>query len=116
MTTGTGSYPFAVEWAVTPQERSRGLMFRESLPANHGMMFDFGRDTQVSFWMKNTYLSLDMVFIRSDGTVARVEHGATPLSERPIPSEQPVRYVLEVIAGTAERIGLDAGDTVQIGP
>lgn len=112
--TSTGSYPFQVEWAVTPEERAKGLMYRESMAPDHGMIFDFNRDNPVSFWMKNTYLSLDMVFIHADGRVARIEHGATPLSEEPIPSGEPVRYVLEVIAGTAERISLDPGDTVEI--
>lgn len=114
--TSTGSHTFTVEWARTPEERGRGLMERTDLPADHGMMFDFGRERPVSFWMKNTPLPLDMIFIHADGTVYRVEHETTPFSEAMIPSGGSVRYVLEVNGGTAKRIGLSPGDHVRLKP
>jgi uncharacterized membrane protein (UPF0127 family) len=103
-----------VEWAVTPAERAKGLMFRESMALDHGMVFDFGAEQPVSFWMKNTPLSLDMIFINGDGTVASIAENTTPFSERSIPASEPVRYVLEVLAGTAQRISLDPGDRVSL--
>jgi hypothetical protein len=110
--TKNGVFPFEVEMAVTPQETERGLMFRRELPEGHGMLFDFHRDGEVSFWMKNTYISLDMIFIRSDGRIMRIAENTTPLSERLVPSNSPVRGVLEVIAGTAKKYGIVAGDRV----
>jgi uncharacterized protein len=108
----SGVHVFAVEMAVTDAERSRGLMFRKSLPAGHGMLFDFKQDQVVGMWMRNTYISLDMIFIRADGTIARIAPNTEPLSERVISSGVPVRAVLEVVAGTARRLGLAAGDRV----
>src|SRR5690606_26454592 len=81
--TSTGKHRFTVEWAVTPDERARGLMFRETMAGDHGMVFDFGSEQPLSFWMKNTPLSLDMVFIHEDGTVYRIAAGTEPYSERP---------------------------------
>ena len=101
-----------VELVDTDESRGRGLMFRKEMAPEHGMLFDFGRMQETYFWMKNTYLSLDMVFIREDGSVASIAQRTTPLSERMIPSRAPVRFVLEVIAGTAARIGLKVGDKV----
>ena len=112
--TRTGSRDFSIEWAMTPDERAKGLMFRQEMAADHGMLFDFGREQPVTFWMKNTPLSLDMVFIHADGTVYRVARDVEPMSERLTPAGAPVRYVLEVVAGTAARIGLDSGDHVSI--
>ncbi len=108
----TGVHPFEVEMAVTPEETTRGLMFRRGLPEGHGMLFDFKRDQEVSFWMKNTYVSLDMIFIRSDGRIMRIAENTEPLSERLVPSGAPVRAVLEVIAGTAKKLGIAPGDQV----
>jgi len=110
--TKSGVHPFEVEMAVTPEETSRGLMFRRELPEGRGMLFDFHRDQEVSFWMKNTYISLDMIFIRSDGRIMRIAENTTPLSERLVPSNSQVRAVLEVIAGTAKKYGIAAGDRV----
>ena len=76
------------------------------------MLFDFKRDQEVSFWMKNTYVSLDMIFIRSDGRIMRIAENTEPLSERLVPSGAPVRAVLEVIAGTAKKLGIAPGDQV----
>ncbi|MPZ57992.1 MAG: DUF192 domain-containing protein [Rhizobiales bacterium] len=108
----SGVHVFAVEMAATDADRSRGLMFRKSLPSGHGMLFDFKQDQVVGMWMRNTYISLDMIFIRSDGTIARIAQNTEPLSERVISSGVPVRAVLEMIAGTARRLGLAPGDRV----
>jgi len=111
--TDTGEHRFEVELARSPEDRARGLMFRRSLPENQGMLFDFARDEDIGMWMQNTYLPLDMVFIRADGTVARVERSATPFSTEIIRAGQPVRAVLELLGGTARRIGLKPGDRVR---
>lgn len=113
--TSSGRHVFQVEVMRTPDERAKGLMFRRFMPADRGMLFDFQRTEPVAMWMQNTYISLDMVFIRSDGTVARVAERAEPLSTRTIPSGEPVLSVLEVNAGIAEKIGLKAGDRVEHG-
>ena len=110
--TKSGVRTFAVEMAVTPEEQARGLMFRRSLPEGQGMLFDFQRDQELSFWMKNTYIPLDMIFIRSDGRIHRIAENTEPLSERLVPSLGPARAVLEVIAGTARKLGLAPGDRV----
>ncbi len=88
-------------------------MFRRELAADHGMLFDFGGEQPVSMWMQNTYVSLDMAFIRADGTVHRVEERTTPLSTRAIDAGVNVRYVLEVPAGTAARIGMKRGTKIR---
>ncbi|MBE7244272.1 hypothetical protein MHIMP23_15190 [Methylobacterium hispanicum] len=93
-------------------ERARGLMFRRSMAPNHGMLFDFERVEPVAMWMKNTYLPLDMLFIRADGTVARVAADTEPLSTATILSGEPVLAVLELNAGTAARLGIRPGDRV----
>ena len=112
--TRSGEHAFTVEWATNSAERARGLMFRQTLAPDHGMVFDFLVEQEVSFWMKDTPLSLDIVFIRENGTVARIARSTVPYSERLIPSGTRVRYVLEVVAGTADRIGLIGGDRVRL--
>lgn len=109
---GDERHEFQVELALTPAERSRGLMYRRSMPADHGMLFDFEREEMVSMWMRNTYISLDMLFIRTDGSIARIAQHTEPLSERTISSGEPVRFVLELNAGTSEQLGISAGDRV----
>ncbi|KAB1076293.1 DUF192 domain-containing protein [Methylobacterium planeticum] len=109
----TGAHAFAVEVMRDDASRARGLMFRRHMAADHGMLFDFGQTLPVNMWMKNTYLPLDMVFIRADGTVARVAADAEPLSTRVIPSGEPVLSVLELNAGTAAKLGIRAGDRVE---
>jgi hypothetical protein len=108
----TGVHVFSVEVAVTDDERARGLMFRRSVPEFTGMLFDFKRDQDVSMWMKNTFVSLDMIFIRSDGRILRIAENTEPQSERIIPSGGPVRAVLEVVGGTAKKLGIEPGDQV----
>jgi uncharacterized membrane protein (UPF0127 family) len=113
--TSSGEHVFTVEWATESAARSCGLMFREEMAADHGMIFDFERDGPQSFWMMNTLIPLDMVFIRSDGTVVNVAERTTPMSLASVPSTGPARYVLELNGGTAERIGLRAGDRFDVG-
>jgi len=108
----SGVHAFAVELATTDPERERGLMFRKELPDGQGMLFDFERDQPVAFWMHNTLIPLDMMFIRSDGLIARIEENAKPESDNLIPSGGPVRGVLEVIGGTSRRLGIKPGDRV----
>jgi len=108
----TGVHAFNVKLATNEKERERGLMFVKHLPEGQGMLFDFKTDQPVSFWMHNTYISLDMLFIRSDGTITHIAANAKPLSDALIPSGGPVRGVLEVIAGTADKLGIKPGDHV----
>jgi uncharacterized membrane protein (UPF0127 family) len=110
--TAQGRFTFTAEIADTPELRQRGLMFRHQLPQDRGMLFDWGRVEPVSMWMRNTYVSLDMIFIAPDGRVAKVAEATEPLSDTTISSGGPVAAVLEVVAGTAERIGLKPGDRV----
>lgn len=104
---------FQVEVARNEADRAQGLMFRRSMPADRGMLFDFGRVEPVAMWMQNTYLPLDMLFIRPDGTIARIAANTEPLSTRTIPSGEPVLAVLELNAGTSARLGIKAGDRVE---
>ena len=87
-----GVHTFAVEMAVTPEDQARGLMFRRELPEGQGMLFDFQREQPATFWMKNTYVSLDMIFIRADGTIVRIAENTVPLSEALVPSGGPPAY------------------------
>ncbi|MCW5696850.1 MAG: DUF192 domain-containing protein [Bauldia sp.] len=112
--TDSGAYVFTTEWVFTPADQARGLMFREEMAEDHGMVFDFGRESHRSFWMQNTLISLDIIFIHESGEVAHIAEYTTPLSEAPIPSTVPVRYVFEVVAGTADRIGLKPGDRIDL--
>jgi hypothetical protein len=108
----TGVHAFTVELATNEAERSRGLMFRKELPEGRGMLFDFERDQPVGFWMHNTYISLDMIFIRADGRILRIAENTEPMSTRIIPSRGLAKGVLEVIAGTAKKYGIEPGDRV----
>ena len=108
----TGVHAFDVTLATNEKERERGLMFVKHLPEGQGMLFDFKTDQPVSFWMHNTYISLDMFFIRGDGTITHIAENAKPMSDALIPSDGPVRAVLEVIAGTADKLGIKPGDHV----
>ena len=110
--TKSGVHVFTVEIAGTEAAREKGLMYRKSLPPGHGMLFDFHAEQPVGFWMKNTYIPLDMIFIRGDGRILNIVENAEPLSERVIPSGGPVLAVLEVAGGTARKLGIAAGDRV----
>jgi uncharacterized membrane protein (UPF0127 family) len=105
-------HAFQVEVARNDADRAQGLMYRRSMAADRGMLFDFARVEPVAMWMQNTYISLDMLFIRPDGTIARVAENTEPLSTRVIESGEPILGVLEVAAGTARRLGIKRGDRV----
>jgi uncharacterized membrane protein (UPF0127 family) len=108
----SGVHVFSVELAVTDEERERGLMFRKQLPEGQGMLFDFKREQEVSMWMENTYVPLDMIFIRKDGRILRIAENTEPLSRAIISSRGQVLAVLEVLGGTANKLGIAAGDRV----
>ena len=108
----SGVHVFSVELAVTEQEREQGLMFRKQLPEGQGMLFDFKGEQDVAMWMKNTYIPLDMFFIRRDGRILRIAENTEPMSEAIIASGGPVLAVLEVSGGTARKFGIVPGDRV----
>ena len=113
--TADGDYVFTAEWAIEIDEMTCGLMFRDEMDADHGMVFDYRSERPgIAFWMRNTLIPLDMVFIRADGSVSNIAERTTPLSLESVPAAGPVRYVLELVGGTADRIGLVAGDHVDL--
>jgi uncharacterized membrane protein (UPF0127 family) len=107
-----GVHRFAVEVARTAQQQERGLMFRSALAPDRGMIFPYDPPQDVSFWMKNTLIPLDMVFIRADGTIARIAHAA-PMDLTPVPAGEPVVAVLEIAGGRAAELGVREGDRVE---
>ena len=111
--TDAGEKRFQVELADEPEEQRTGLMFRREMAPDEGMLFDFQTVRDVTMWMRNTYLPLDMIFIREDGTIHTIARRTTPLSERTISSGGPVRYVLEVNAGVSDALGIAPGDQVK---
>jgi uncharacterized membrane protein (UPF0127 family) len=110
--TKSGVQVFSVEMATTEEEKTTGLMYRKELPDGKGMLFDFSPEQQISMWMKNTYISLDMIFIRADGRILRIAENTEPLSTKIISSGGLAKGVLEVIAGTAQKYGIQPGDRV----
>ena len=113
-TTATGTHAFAVWIAGDAKSRERGLMFVRDMAPDRGMLFVFEFPQEVAFWMKDTYLSLDLVFLAADGTVLNIAANAKPLSLDPIESEGDALAVLEVLGGTAKKIGLKAGDRLSL--
>ncbi|WP_290808437.1 DUF192 domain-containing protein [Ferrovibrio sp.] len=111
--TAKGPQRFRVELADNDQSRARGMMFRTSMAPDTGMLFDFKQEQMASFWMRNTLLPLDMLFIRADGTILNIHQRAIPRDETGINSAGPVRAVLEVNGGTASRLGIKPGDKVE---
>ena len=111
--TAAGTHDFQVEIARDEASRARGLMDRRFMPADHGMLFEFDREAPEAFWMKDTYIPLDMIFISQAGIVTNIAANAEPLSERAIPSGPPCMAVLELNGGAAARIGLKVGDRVR---
>jgi hypothetical protein len=111
--TASSQYRFEVEVADDAGERAAGLMHRQSLADNAGMLFLYPKPQPVEFWMKNTPLSLDIVFVRADGTIVRIAERTTPMSEELIPSGEPVRAVLEVKAGIMRQLGITVGDRLR---
>jgi len=110
--TKNGVQVFSVEIATTEEEKTTGLMYRRELADGKGMLFDFSPEQEVSMWMKNTYIPLDMIFIRADGRILRIAENTEPMSTKIIPSNGLVKGVLEVPAGTAQKYGIQAGDRV----
>jgi hypothetical protein len=111
--TQKGPVVFNVELAADGVSQERGLMYRTRLASDAGMLFDFHRPNLVVFWMKNTPLSLDMLFIRADGTVSTIAADTVPYSEEKIPASEPVRAVLEINGGRAMALGIQPGDKVR---
>jgi len=116
ITSNGKAHRFTVEVASTGEEQAKGLMFRNRLDPDRGMVFPFDPPRDASFWMRNTLIPLDMIFIRADGTIRRIAANTEPLSERSVPSGGPVRYVLEVIGGTGRKLGIEPGDKVTGAP
>jgi hypothetical protein len=110
---GTTVHRFTVEVARTAEEQSRGLMNRTELGADRGMLFPFAQPRFASFWMRNTLIPLDMIFIRADGSIDRIAENTVPQDETPVVSGGEVSAVLELAGGTAARIGIDEGATVR---
>jgi uncharacterized membrane protein (UPF0127 family) len=110
--TPAGKRLFEVEVARTAEQQATGLMFRTSLADDAGMLFVHDTPHEVTMWMRNTYIPLDMVFIKADGTVSRIAAMTTPLSEETIASAGDVVAVLEIAGGAAKRLGIAAGDRV----
>lgn len=110
--TAGGTYKITVEMATTSAQRSQGLMGRKDMPMGAGMLFDFERPSPVTMWMKNTFISLDMLFVDSAGTIFFIAANTQPQSLRHISPGRPVRGVLELNAGTAGRLGVQVGDRV----
>jgi uncharacterized membrane protein (UPF0127 family) len=110
--TKKGVQVFSVEMATTDEEKTTGLMYRKELADGKGMLFDFSPPQEISMWMKNTYISLDMIFIQADGRILRIAENTEPLSTKIISSAGLAKGVLEVIAGTAKKYGIEPGDRV----
>ena len=109
---GLSQYHFFVEIAETRSQRQRGLLFRPDLPQNTGMLFDFGEETQLSMWMKNTFIPLDMLFVNRKGAIHRIVENTTPLSLKTIPAGAPTMVVIEFNAGVTRRLGIRPGDRI----
>lgn len=105
---------FTVELAIDDAQRMRGLMYRQTMPADHGMLFDFRQSRLVTMWMKNTVLPLDMLFLDEKGVARHVREHAVPFSEEMISSGGAVRYVLELNAGTLRRLGIGEGSRADL--
>ena len=111
--TETGDYRFNVEVVDTPESRAQGLMFRTELADDAGMLFDFKEEREVSFWMQNTLIPLDMIFVGTDGVIDTIHVNARPQDPTSIPSEVPVQFVLEIPGGRSVEIGLKPGDPME---
>ncbi len=103
---------FEIELALDHKQRAQGLMFRRQLAADAGMLFVYKPARELTMWMQNTFLPLDMLFIRADGQIVKIVERAVPESLKPIPSDEPVTGVLELNGGTASRLGIKVGDRV----
>jgi len=108
--TAKGDFGFTIEIADTEAEREKGLMFRTSLAPDAGMLFDYHHEQEAAFWMQNTLIPLDMIFISAKGVVKSIHVNARPMDTTPIPSGGPIRFVMEIPGGRSEEIGLKVGD------
>jgi uncharacterized membrane protein (UPF0127 family) len=115
ITTDKGRFVYDIEVAVTPDQQARGLMWRPVLGPNKGMLFIFGQERGLSFWMQNTLIPLDMVFIDNKGQLVSIQRQAKPRTRTPRPSDGPARFVLEIDGGEAEALGIDADTTFEFG-
>lgn len=113
ISSGAQSHRFTVELADDDDERSIGLMHRAKMSDDHGMLFDFQTPRRVGFWMRNTFIPLDMIFIKSDGEIVSISENIQPHNETPVGPARPVRAVLELNAGLAKKLGLKVGDIVR---
>ncbi|WP_343030729.1 DUF192 domain-containing protein [Devosia marina] len=113
MQSESGNHAFTVEVVDTPETRAQGLMYRQELADDAGMLFDFREERPVSFWMRNTFIPLDMLFIEADGTILNIHANARPHDTTSIPSDGPVQFVLEIPGGRSEELGIAAGDVVE---
>lgn len=109
----TGEHVFEVDVVDTPESRAQGLMFVTELADDAGMLFDFKEERPVSFWMMNTFIPLDMIFVGADGVVRTIHVNARPHDTTSIPSQVPVRFVLEIPGGRSLEIGLQPGDRME---
>ncbi len=116
ITTENGRFVFDIEVATTPQQHARGLMYRPVLGVSKGMLFIFQREQMQAFWMANTLIPLDMIFISADAKLVSIQREATPLSRTSRPSEGPARFVLEIDGGEAAALGIDADTLFEFGP
>jgi len=108
----SGTHKFTVDVAATAAQRQVGLMFRKHLAPNQGMLFDFGAEKLISMWMKNTLISLDMLFVDKTGKILQIEHATVPMSIDPIPGNKRALSVIELNAGIAKELGIFVGDQV----
>ena len=106
-------HAFEVELALTNTQRARGLMYRKELKEEHGMLFIFKDEGRRSFWMRNTYIPLDIIYLRADGSIVNIIANATPESDEARPSTGPAKAVLEIQGGLAEKLGIGPGDIVR---
>ena len=109
---GPTKHSFTVEMAITSQQQMQGMMFRTELADDKGMLFPFDDVRPASFWMKNTVIPLDIIFVRKDGTIANIAVNTVPYSTDPVPSDGPVAAVLELRGGLTLELGINAGDRV----
>jgi uncharacterized membrane protein (UPF0127 family) len=113
VTTSSGKHRFTVEVAKTSEQQAMGLMYRNKLAPDRGMIFPFETPRVASFWMRNTLIPLDIIFVRADGSIANIAANTVPYSEEPVRSDEPVAAVLEIAGGRSAELGIKPGDKVE---
>jgi uncharacterized membrane protein (UPF0127 family) len=111
--TAAGRHRFSIELALTDDQMAQGLMFRRQMAPDAGMLFVYERPQTAAFWMRNTFIPLDMLFIGADGRIVNIAERTVPQTDTPVPSNGPVKAVLELNGGTCQRLGIKAGDRVR---